>query len=124
MKTGPALVSARPRFIFRRIKDLIYRQARATIQTIPAQKLALTVIANASPEIAPQFVWRASPSPSSKSLSNQDSRNPASTELRFMPFSNAILLRVKRVLAWGGQLQYFVAHEAPPVFGVANQVPF
>jgi hypothetical protein len=103
---GPALVGARPHFIFRwiyfrRIKDLIYRQTRATIQTIPAQKLALTAIANASPEIAPQFVRRASPSARSKSLSNQDSRNPASTEFRFMPFSNAILLRVKRVLAWG-----------------------
>ena len=101
---------------------MIYRQTRATIQTIPTQKLALTAIANASPEIAPQCVRRASPSVRSKSLSNQDSRKPVSTEFRLMPFSNAILLRVKRVLALGGQLQYFI-HEAPPNFGVANHMP-
>jgi hypothetical protein len=51
---GPALVGARPHIIFRWIKDLFYRQTRATIHPNPAQKLALTVIANASPEIAPQ----------------------------------------------------------------------
>jgi len=106
------------------MQDPVYFQTRPTTHATPTQKVALNAIERAKPEIAPQLV-RASAA--------------ALVELRIVlkprrqkTMSSTLVDGLSRTLEFscdwygcliGGQLQYSVAHEAPPRFGYATRLP-